>query len=169
MKSKSLLVLQPDGIPPEGLTLAGQVTLAELDIPEDDRRFAATAAEFQLSVSLVRGGILVQGMIQDTFRCRCDRCLTFFDQPLAVPAVCHFYKPVGHEEIDLTADLREDMLLAFPQRQLCREDCRGLCARCGQNLNVRECGCEGGDAAADAWGALDRLGFEADEASGRES
>jgi uncharacterized protein len=46
------------------------------------------------------------------------------------------------DEIDLTPLVREQVLLALTDRPLCREDCRGLCARCGENLNVHECGCQ---------------------------
>jgi len=51
------------------------------------------------------------------------------------------------DEIDLTPMVREQMLLALAERPLCREDCRGLCARCGVNLNEHACGCrtEAGD------------------------
>jgi uncharacterized protein len=45
-------------------------------------------------------------------------------------------------EIDLDAIVREQILLDLPMDGLCREDCRGLCSVCGQDLNVRECGCE---------------------------
>ncbi len=34
-----------------------------------------------------------------------------------------------------------DMLLEFPSKYLCREDCKGICAGCGVNLNVEECRC----------------------------
>jgi uncharacterized protein len=44
--------------------------------------------------------------------------------------------------IDLDPILREQVLLALPISVVCREDCRGLCAVCGQNLNETECGCE---------------------------
>ena len=44
-------------------------------------------------------------------------------------------------EVDLTPLIREQMLLALPTRPLCREDCRGLCTRCGANLNEGDCGC----------------------------
>lgn len=52
------------------------------------------------------------------------------------------------DEVDLTPLIREQLFLALPTRPLCREDCRGLCPRCGANLNVRECGCrsEGAEA-----------------------
>jgi uncharacterized protein len=44
-------------------------------------------------------------------------------------------------EIDLRPAIREEMILAAPQYVLCREDCRGLCPRCGQDLNAGPCGC----------------------------
>lgn len=37
--------------------------------------------------------------------------------------------------------LREQVLLAVPLRAICREDCKGLCAQCGANLNVKRCSC----------------------------
>ena len=50
------------------------------------------------------------------------------------------------EAPDLTLDLDElissDILLELPARFLCREDCQGLCQKCGHNLNLGECGCD---------------------------
>ena len=37
--------------------------------------------------------------------------------------------------------MREQLYLALPMKPLCREDCRGLCAECGANLNLTTCGC----------------------------
>jgi DUF177 domain-containing protein len=45
------------------------------------------------------------------------------------------------EEIDLTPLMHEQMILALPTRPLCGEACRGLCPRCGANLNAGACGC----------------------------
>jgi uncharacterized protein len=45
------------------------------------------------------------------------------------------------EEIDLTPLVHEQALLALPTRPLCSDDCRGLCSRCGANLNAGPCGC----------------------------
>jgi uncharacterized protein len=38
--------------------------------------------------------------------------------------------------------LRENVLLGLPVQPVCREDCRGLCSRCGANLNLGSCGCQ---------------------------
>jgi uncharacterized protein len=60
-----------------------------------------------------------------------------------------------YEESGLSLEdvVREQVLLSLPGRTLCKEDCKGLCPRCGQNLNLATCSC--GDAPADPrWNAL---------------
>lgn len=46
----------------------------------------------------------------------------------------------GHE-LDLGTCIREVIALALPVQPVCREDCRGLCPRCGADRNEEECGC----------------------------
>ena len=41
----------------------------------------------------------------------------------------------------MTPLVYEEAILALPTRPLCAEDCRGLCPRCGANLNQGACGC----------------------------
>lgn len=57
------------------------------------------------------------------------------------------------EEIDLTETLREELLLALPYAPLCREDCKGLCATCGKELNDGPCTCTP-QPVVDRWAAL---------------
>jgi uncharacterized protein len=53
--------------------------------------------------------------------------------------------------------LREQVLLSLPARTLCRQDCKGLCPRCGRNLNSEACTCD--TAVVDPrWSALSDLG-----------
>jgi uncharacterized protein len=42
---------------------------------------------------------------------------------------------------DLTDVVRQELLLALPMKPLCSEECKGLCARCGVNLNIKTCDC----------------------------
>lgn len=51
------------------------------------------------------------------------------------------YSLYDSEEIDLTPLIREQVLLTLTTRPLCREGCRGLCPRCGANLNQSQCAC----------------------------
>jgi uncharacterized protein len=45
------------------------------------------------------------------------------------------------EEVDLTPLVYDQTILGLPTRPLCRDSCRGLCSRCGANLNLEPCGC----------------------------
>ncbi len=45
------------------------------------------------------------------------------------------------DQIDLNELMREQFYLALPMKPLCREDCKGLCAQCGTNLNTGTCDC----------------------------
>lgn len=64
--------------------------------------------------------------------------------------------PQGASRVDIAEDIRAAFILALPIRFLCREDCRGLCAQCGRNLNEGECGCPG-NAGDSRWQALRSL------------
>src|SRR5712664_2484129 len=46
------------------------------------------------------------------------------------------------DEIDVTPLVHEQTILALPTRPLCDESCRGLCSRCGANLNAGPCDCQ---------------------------
>ncbi|MDP8238988.1 MAG: DUF177 domain-containing protein [Candidatus Hatepunaea meridiana] len=53
------------------------------------------------------------------------------------------YQP-GQRELDITTDVRDAMLLTMPLKMLCKDDCKGLCSKCGANLNYDECICKTG-------------------------
>lgn len=55
--------------------------------------------------------------------------------------------PFAADELDFTGQVTEALILSLPMKPLCREDCKGLCARCGQDLNAGKCSCpqEAGD------------------------
>ena len=58
--------------------------------------------------------------------------------------------------IDMAEVIREQILLAIPDQVFCREDCRGLCPKCGANLNLIDCKCSD-DEIDPRWAALKNL------------
>lgn len=67
-----------------------------------------------------------------------------------------FYEAPGIELADV---LKEQILLWLPMSALCQPDCKGLCPKCGANLNHRHCGCR--DEFLDPrWEALKKLHFK---------
>jgi len=57
--------------------------------------------------------------------------------------------------IDLAPAVREELVLSVPKFLLCREDCRGLCPRCGKDLNAGPCDCP--PATDSRWRGLEAL------------
>lgn len=76
----------------------------------------------------------------------CARCL----EPVATGLDVRLHLEIEADDRDymdgynLNIDqlVHDEALLIWPERILCREDCRGLCPVCGQNLNEKSCGCE---------------------------
>lgn len=68
--------------------------------------------------------------------------------------------PLRGDRIDLGPLARESLLLELPLAPLCRDDCAGLCAVCGADLNAGACGCQPADVDL-RWAGLEGL-FETD-------
>lgn len=124
-----------------------------------------------------RDEVRVKGRIEGSVEVVCDRCLSpvasnvevefdtaFISREQAVSAaenvelqeedlVFSFYED---EAIDVDELVREQILLALPTRQLCREECRGLCPICGKDLNAEQCSCRQGEVDP-RWAALANL------------
>ena len=63
--------------------------------------------------------------------------------------------PFGQNELSLDRQIYESMIVSIPIQIYCREDCKGLCSKCGTNLNKNSCKCA---AEADSrWDALKNL------------
>lgn len=111
---------------------------------------------------------------------QCDRCAEDFVQQVdasyellftwsgteRITAVEEDYYVLGdgQKEIDLSDSVREYLQLAVPIKNVCREECLGLCSVCGTNLNERLCGCTvaQGDI---RWSALQNLASNNDSLS----
>ena len=64
--------------------------------------------------------------------------------------------PVPGGEIDLKEVVREQIMLALPEQVFCKDDCKGLCPKCGANGNLIDCKCAD-DEIDPRWAALKNL------------
>jgi uncharacterized protein len=150
---------------PVGATRPGQV-VADLGRLAPELAQVAGVAEGVLSGSIrlmhTTGGVLVQGDLTGQATLPCARCLEPVVVPLNVALEEIFVSTIDlvtgqtvmpeeedralwideHHILDLTEVLRQDVLLAAPLHVLCRDECRGLCPICGQNLNDGLCACQ---------------------------
>ena len=82
----------------------------------------------------------------------CDRCGTYtakrhtvkINKPLA-PSIegedSDSIIIVPDMKLDLDELVYSEVIMSLPMKHLCREDCKGLCPKCGKNLNEDACGC----------------------------
>ena len=135
----------------------GEEPSAILELPQEtqfqvigDVRYALTAQRFDAD-------LLVRGVLEMDVRSRCARCGEESTQTIRDGAFARSYPlSAANELIDLTADIREAILLALPMNFVCSEACRGLCIQCGANLNKAPCACAQPRRTI-AWGMLDQL------------
>jgi len=66
------------------------------------------------------------------------------------------YLNTDADKINIKDDVRDYALLAIPMKKLCNEDCKGLCYRCGKNMNVSACECNQNEI-DDRWKPLTKL------------
>ena len=71
----------------------------------------------------------------------CSRCLNQVDQTARQEFKRSYNKDDLGEYLSLDKDIREEILLNFPMKALCKPDCKGLCLGCGVNINFEECRC----------------------------
>ena len=124
-------------IPPEGLKSRATYDPATMDM---DRPDVHPRAPFHVDVSMAMADqeLVVNVEIRCPLRLVCARCLEEFDSTVATDAL--FSYPVEPTDVvDITDDVRQEIILAYPMIPLCRPDCKGLCSACGANLNVTSC------------------------------
>jgi uncharacterized protein len=133
----------------------------EIDLSDEAARLKTpVAVKGELKKGIVE--TTVAGTIAAEVVFDCTRCLAEVERRLEFPFTAAFVAPehytaareaeLGAEDldtsviegsrIDLGELVREQLLLNLPEQVFCREDCRGLCAKCGANRNATDCGCE---------------------------
>ena len=105
--------------------------------------------QIDLAVDSVTEGVAVTGTVSGTMHLSCSRCLIGYDRSFTqgLDETYYFGGAEDHDgydlvdnHIDLEPMLRDVIMLAFPLRPLHDENCRGLCATCGADLNGTDCG-----------------------------
>ena len=142
-------------IPEDGEILRGAEPPSIIDLDEPDVHFNREVA-YDFLAQIQGNALLVTGTLKTSATLRCSRCLVAFEQTLVVGHFVFHQELHGEDFVDLTPNIREDIILELPQRALCQEDCRGLCPQCGKNLNEGSCQCRPKQENL-RWHALDQL------------
>ena len=83
----------------------------------------------------------VKGVVVSKSREMCGRCLAKMEHSFQRDVSLAIEVEKDQRICDFTPELREEILLSYPAKILCKENCKGLCDNCGANLNVTTCDC----------------------------
>ncbi len=114
----------------------------ELTISAEEADLAPVGTELHIEIRVVpcSGEAVVTGRIRAAFQAECGVCLA----PVGVKIEEEFtgaYPISPDVEIDLLPDVRDAFMAGIPIRLKCSPQCKGLCVKCGKNLNQGPCSC----------------------------
>ncbi len=149
------------------ITLKNSPHTFEFSIPEDEIELESEDAKL-INAAQVKGVLTrriaqidVEGTINVPLEIDCTRCLKTIEKDFEIPFNAAFVTPenfteareaelnlqdldvsvFGGDKIDLNELVREQILLNLPEQVFCRENCQGLCEKCGANRNLIDCKC----------------------------
>ncbi len=151
-----------EDLPDKPLHLVGTVEVALAGVGEIDELVVREPVAYDLKLLEQESSVRVEGRVEAVVEASCSRCAKRF--PIAVDrrfsvvfAAANERKAVLPRELDgddLDLDyyegdaidglqlLAEQIILELPMKILCAGDCKGLCPRCGADLNHADCDCE---------------------------
>ncbi len=161
-EGERVLIVRLDQIPDhKGLDLDCAIEPAALALDDDpDHVEILEAVSFMGKIARAGNDVYLTGAARGLVALRCSRCLEDFAFPLKCHLDVHYIPSPDQlpeeieleaeeldestyqgEEIDITPEIRDQLLLSLPLKPLCKEDCLGLCPKCGANLNLERCDC----------------------------
>ncbi len=107
-----------------------QAELDEFSYMGSDYRICEKSPLAMEFSNIGRGKVLLEGHMRLVMEIPCDRCLRTVKEPLEISFSQELFSPeaLGPKEAD--------------EQVLCRPDCKGICKKCGHNLNDGDCGCD---------------------------
>ena len=151
------MLIELPKLSPDGESFSGEEPAELLRLKAGDTVQAEGPVEYDFFVQLVGHELVVQGRVSAELAVTCGRCAEIYSTNLVISDFLRASEiQPGQESVDLTDDIREEVLLHLPHYPVCRPECKGLCPQCGRNLNDGACGCQApkGDL---RWSGLDDL------------
>lgn len=106
-------------------------------------------------INMGKGKACISGVKDYRFEARCDRCLcpvqidvhieieeNISAQEIENPTDADDYPFMEGFELDTQVLIDHEIMINWPVKILCKEDCKGICPNCGKDLNQGECGCD---------------------------
>jgi uncharacterized protein len=127
-------------IPFEGITLKEEVDPKELDLETDLIKFRGPL-KIRADISKIINAVTVHLALDAVLFTNCSRCLQELEIDFKKKTDLNYQADKSAPVIDFNPDIREEVILDYSMKPLCKPDCKGLCPKCGKNLNEGGCSC----------------------------
>ena len=124
-------------VPEEGLSLHKSYDASSLDMERQDIHLPKPF-EVDAAIALADKELVVSAGIKAVLAMTCGRCMDDFESTVHLDAVFS-YNVHPTDVVDITDDVRQEIILSYPMIPVCKPECKGLCRECGQNLNRESC------------------------------
>ena len=128
-------------IPAEGLRVYEEIPPAPLELDTELITFNGPL-KIKAEISRITNTVTADLLLESTISTTCSRCLGKFEIPFQKKVRFCYPMDKGVSFIDLDPDIREEIILGYPIKFLCQENCKGLCEKCGHNLSQGPCKCK---------------------------
>ena len=126
-------------IRPEGIELDESFPVEAIGLTRQDNVRFLFPLKAKAKITRADDEVLARITAASRYETFCGRCLEEVERDWTADFTLVFDTDKTTEFIEMDEDIRQEIILSLPARVLCREDCRGLCADCGANLNSQEC------------------------------
>jgi uncharacterized protein len=140
--------------------LAKKTTVKNFNIVLKEEDLFKTVNEIRLNkpfvlegqVTLVGDNLHLDGEMKGELLLSCSRCTERFAYEVNMEIHEEFTHNTDNKDdniifiesdsLDITEIIENNILLAMPIKRLCSDNCKGLCQKCGTNLNISTCNCD---------------------------
>lgn len=132
----------------KSLPFTGEYQLDSSLLPYPNAKLVKVVVRFD--VTFTNPNVEVEGTIACLVKGLCDRCLEEITASYKLPFSQIFFKDVAEDDeyiysaslLNATKAVSDEIALSMPSLFLCKKDCKGLCSKCGTNLNKQTCSCD---------------------------
>lgn len=132
----------------KNLPFKGEYELDSGLLPYPNATLTKVAVDFE--VTFTNPDVEAKGTVTCFVKGLCDRCLEETSARIELPFCQTFYKDEAPDDgyaysaslLDATKAVSDEIALSVPSLFLCNQDCKGLCPKCGTNLNKQTCSCD---------------------------
>ena len=136
----SMLKIKISDIQPQGLDLNVQVPGDTIGLDVEELK-AITEIAIKAKIEKVGQMVIVRATIQCAYAGSCGRCLEPASSSWKNSYIFNFPFTPATEFIDLSEEVRQELILNLPLKLLCGDTCQGIWAGCKVNLNTEKCKC----------------------------